>query len=85
METEIQEPQTQEIPAIKVSHCKHNKGDYSLRIDVENRHVDLTAYNWDHMTGYHAGISIFDLTPDDIQRLGEMLYTEALKIKAETT
>jgi len=85
MGTETQEPQTQETPAIKVSHCKHNKGDFSLRINVENRHVDLTTYNWDHMIGYHASIGIFDLTPDDIQRLGEMLITEALKIKAETT
>ena len=84
METETQEPQTQEIPKIEVGHCKHHENDYSLSINVQDRHVGLSAYNWSHRIGYHACLDIYDLTPDDIQRLGELLITEALKIKATT-
>ena len=84
METETQETQTQEKPEIEVGHCKHAENDYSLSINVENRHVGLGTYHYNHRIGYRASIDIYDMTRDDIQRLGELLITEALKIKATT-
>lgn len=84
METKV-EKQTQERSEFKVGHYKHSENDYSLSIQVEDRHVLLGVYSWTPKIGYHAHLDIYGLTPDDIQRLGELLITEALKIKAETT
>ena len=63
-------------------HCKQ-KGDpglYALELVVEDTHITTTTWNWDHKAGYHADISMFDLTVSDIMALGKAIIEEAIKI-----
>lgn len=82
---EVQEETQQKPQGFRITHTHHDKGDYSISIETENRHISLTTWSYNHRPGYRAGIAIFDLTINDIQKLGEALITEALKIKAEAT
>jgi len=73
--------ETEKKPEIKISHTQHNEDEYSISLEIEDRHVSLSTYGWSHKQGYMADVSIFDLSVDEIQKLGEALITEALRIK----
>lgn len=71
-------------PEMKLSYCSHDaKGlDYSLDIEIQNKHVTLDTYSWDHMPGHLAKIAIFDLTVEEIKGLGEAILETAFRIRA---
>lgn len=71
-------------PEIKVSYCSHDqKGlDYSLDIEVHDRHVTLDTFSWDLMPGHEAKIVIFELTVEGIKQLGEAIMETAFRIRA---
>ena len=79
-----QETEEKAKPEIKISYCSHDqKGlDYSLDIEVHDRHVTLDTYSWDHMPGYQAKVVIFDMTVEDIKKLGEAILETAFRIRA---
>ena len=80
-------PKTQEktieAKTFNLSHCRHAADDYSIRIGVENTHVDICTYSWDDHPGYRAQFSFFDMTTQDIKALGEAIIKEALTIELE--
>jgi len=67
----------------KVSHCRHESGKASLRILIENHHIDLHAFSWAGIPGYQATWSIFDLTPDDVTALGNAILETSFRMKQE--
>jgi hypothetical protein len=59
-------------PPIEVNHCHH--GDhYSITLVIENRHVDLASYGYDHRPGSHSTVTIFELQPRDVIALATRL------------
>ena len=71
-------------PEINVSYCSHDqKGlDYSLGIEVQDRHVTLDTFSWDHKPGHEAKIVIYELTVESIKKLGEAILETAFRIRA---
>jgi len=71
-------------PEIKASYCSHDaKGlDYSLDIEVQDRHVTLDTFSWDHKLGHEAKIVIYELTVEEIKKLGEAILETAFRIRA---
>ena len=89
MVTEVTE---QKAVKFGISHCDHPrtgaKTVYSLSINIQDCHIDVSASHYAHTIGYYVKFAIFNLQPSDIKALGEALITESLKIgmeeKAET-
>jgi hypothetical protein len=71
-------------PEIKASYCSHDAQglDYSLDIEVHDRHVTLDIFSWDHMPGHEAKIVIYELTVEEIKKLGEAILETAFRIRA---
>ena len=68
-----------------ISHCAHPHAgattEYSLGINIQDCHIDVSTSHYDHTIGYYAKFTIFNLQPSDINALGLALIIEALKIE----
>ena len=71
-------------PEIKISYCSHDQRglDYSLDIEVHDRHVTLDTFSWDHKPRHEAKIVIYELTIEEIKKLGEAILETAFRIRA---
>jgi len=67
----------------KVSHCRHDSGKASLRILIENHHIDLSAFSWAGIPGHQATWTIYDLTPDDVMALGNAILETSFRMRQE--
>ena len=61
--------------------CKHGEDDYSLSIEFEDCHATMNTYNYDHRVGYRVGLTIFDLSTDDIVNLANTILEQAFAIR----
>ena len=70
-----------------VSHCQHSttsgRTEYSLDVNIEDCHVDMTASGYQPQVGSYVKVGIYNLQPSDIKALGEAIIKEALKIEME--
>ena len=77
----LQQPEKPK-PTFGISHCKH-ADDYSLGIAFEDLTTELHTYPWSHKIGYHAEVSIYGLTIQNIKDLASAIMAEAIKIELE--
>jgi hypothetical protein len=81
--TDLGKEEPQEKFDFKVSHCRHDSGKASLRILIENHHIDLSAFSWAGIPGHQATWTIYDLTPDDVRALGNAILETSFRMKQE--
>lgn len=73
----MQNPTTE----LQVRHTSHSGDRYSIGIDVENVQVSMSSGVWTHKPGNHSTLTIFDLTPEDVMHLGNLIIEQAFRIK----
>jgi len=79
------EAETKKKEQIKVRHTKHSSEEYSLTIEVENKHVGLSSHAYSHAPGNYSSIAIFDMTVKEMQDLARKIQERALAIRAAET
>lgn len=83
MTQENNEQETTPKP-ITTCNCKHTNGLYSLSLDVEDRHVSLSADSFKpHDMGYGVTLTIFDLSPPDMIALAHAILKEGFALQPE--
>lgn len=82
----VQEAQEKKVETKKwvTSHCHHGGDTFSIGIEVQDCHVDLTTNAWSFKPGNHAKVTFFDTTSHDYLMLIDKLAQEALKILPDT-
>ena len=66
---------------LSVRHTKHALGKYSITININNTHISLSSHPYPHRAGNSTDIAIFDMTPEDVLKLGNLITAEAFQIK----
>ena len=78
-----QETKTKKAVEFKTGFCKHRENEYSLNIEFEDCQATMTTYNYSHKIGYNIGLSIFNLSLDDMTNLASKIHEQVFIIRQE--
>ena len=81
METERIEQNEKLKVQVKVGRYDQDDGGHCLQLKIDNAHVTVTSYPYDHRKGSNTDVDVFDLSTDDFKALGTAIIAEAIKIE----
>ena len=68
---------------IKTRAFKQGDNEYSLGVDIEDAHIDVSTFYRTHHKGNSISLTIFDMTTAKIKALGQAILEQAVKLEME--